>query len=353
MSIDIFQPRDMRAALEQLKPPRQFFRPLFFSAVEESLTEHVDVDVVDEQRRMAPFVSEYGSGKFVEREGFTTSTVTPPKVAPKMTVTTPDVQTRQPGENIYSGRSPDEREGELVRKTLTTLDDMITRREEWMCVRALFDSEVVVSGDGVSKTITYPRDASLVLGLLAAADRWNAATADIPKQIRAWRRLIVKLTGLSSGIMVCSAEAIDALLANELLLGTSTKGGQLNTLNLNMGQISPQLLESGATYFGMFAGTNVQIWSMDEWFVDPADGIEKPMVPEKCILLGSTQARTAMRYGAVRVKTGENTTMTVADRRVIETWVDREPAVRVIKMTSRPLPVPIQNNAFLTAQVVS
>jgi hypothetical protein len=353
MSLNSFQPRVMRAALEQLKPPRQFFKPMFFKTDEEQLTEHCDVDVVDETRRMAPFVSEHGAGKFVEREGFTTSTVTPPRVAPKMTVTTPDVQTRLPGEHIYEGRSPDEREAALVRQTLQTLDNTIVRREEWMCARALFDSEIDISGDDITQTITYPRDSSLVLGLLGSSDRWDAATSDIPKQIRAWRRLILKKTGLSSDIMVVSEEAADALLANQLLLGSSTKGGQLNTLNLNMGQISPQLLESGATFYGMFAGTNVQIWGHDEWFIDPTDGSEDPMVPSKRILLGCSQARTAMRYGAVRVKTGENTTAMVANRRVIETWVDREPAVRVVKMTSRPIPVPIQNNAFLTAQVIS
>lgn len=352
MSIDMFQPRVMRAALEQLKKPRQFLRPLFFSTVEKCLTEHVDVDVVDGVRKLAPYVSNHGPGKLMERDGFTTSTVTPPKVAPKTVITIPDLQQRLPGEHVYAERSPDERMGEIVRKDLEMLDDAIARREEQMCAQALFESQVTVVGDDVTRTISFERDSSMTKGLLDAADRWTAATADIPKQIRTWRRETVKLTGVAPTIMVASPEAIDSMLVNELLVGSATKGGQLNTLNLNMGQISPQLMESGATFFGMFAGTNIQIWSYDEWYVDPADGVEKPMVPAKTILLGSPLARTAMRYGAVGVRNGETITL-VADNRVPESWCETEPAVRMLKISSRPLPVPIQNNAFLTAQVIS
>lgn len=352
MSIDMFQPRVMRAALEQLKPPRQFLRNLFFSTVETHDTEHVDVDVITEERRLAPFVNVQAPGKMVERQGFTTSTVTPPMVAPKMPITVPDLQTRLPGEHIYAQRSPEDRLGELLRRDLRTLDDMIARREEWMCAQALFESEIEISGDDVTQTITFARDSSLVKGLLGSNDRWNAATADIPKLIRGWRRDVIKKCGLAPDVMVASPEAIDAMLANDLLLGTSTKGGQLNTLNLNMGQIAPELRDSGATFFGMFAGTNIQIWSYDEWYIDPTSGTETPMVPEKMILLGSTQARTAMRYGAVGVKVGESISL-VPDRRVVESWVTQEPAVRHLKVSARPLPVPIQNNAFLTAQVLS
>lgn len=352
MSIDMFQPRVMRAALEQLKEPRQFLRPLFFSTVETQETEHVDVDVITEGRRLAPFVSPNGPGKLVEREGYTTSTVTPPMVAPKMVVTIPDLQNRVPGEHVYAQKSAEERLGEIVRRDLRTLENSIARTEEWMCAQALFNSAIAISGDDVTRTITFSRDSSVTKGLLGASDRWSAATADIPKQIRGWRRDIIKLCGLAPDVMIASPEAIDAMLANDLLLGTSTKGGQLNTLSLNMGQLYPQIRESGAVFIGMFAGTNIEIWSYDEWYIDPATGTEKPMVPEKTILLGSTRARTAMRYGAVGVKAGDGIAL-IADSRVPESWVTQEPAVRHLKVSSRPLPVPIQNNAFLTAQVVA
>jgi len=352
MSIEMFQPRLMRAAIEQLKPPRQFLKNLFFPTAETSDTEHVDVDIITEGRRLAPFVNVHGPGKVVERAGYTTSTVTPPMLAPKMPVTIPDLQIRAAGEHVYAGKSAEERLGAIIRKDLITMNDMIARREEWMCAQVLFTNKVVVAGDDVSMTINFDRDSSLTKGLVTAADRWTAATSDIPKQLRTWRRDLMKLNGITYDIMIASPEAIDSFLSNELLLGTSAKGGQLNTMNLNMGQIAPELLDGGATYFGMLAGTGIKIFSYDEWFIDPATGTEQPMVPAKTILLGSSQVQNVMRYGAVGVKSGDDSIALVSDSRVPESWVDREPAVRWMKISSRPLPVPL-HNTFLTAQVVA
>lgn len=351
MSVDMFKPRVMRAALEEMKTPRTDLRKLFFPTVETSLTEYVDIDVVTEARRLAPFVNVHGPGKVVERAGFSTSTIAPPMIAPKIPVTIPDLQTRSPGEHAYSNESAEQRLGKIVRRDMQTLEDMIARREEWMCAQVIMNSAVVISGDDVSQTITFARDSSLTKGTLAAGDRWSATTADIPKMLRTWRRELMKLNGLTYDVMIASPEALDALLTNELLLGSATKGGQLNTLNLNMGQIAPEVSDGGLTYFGTFAGTGVKIYSYDEWYVDPITGTEKPMIPEKTIVLGSTRARNVMRYGAVGVKSGDSISL-VADSRVTESWVEREPAVRWMKISSRPLPVPVQNY-FLTAQVIA
>jgi len=354
-TIDLFKPRVMRAALEQLKPPRQFLRKTFFPNVETSDVELVDIDIVTESRRMAPFVSKRSPGKYVERAGFTTSTVSPPMLAPKMSLTIPDLEIRAPGEYLYSQRSPNDRAAEILRRDMQTLNDIIARREEWMCAQVLMNSSIQISGEDVTESLTidFPRDSSLSLGTLSSTDRWDSATGDIPKQLRTWRRLVSQKSGVSLDIMVASPEAIDAMLSNKLLIGDATRGGQLNSLNMQLGQIKPEIRDEGAVFWGTFAGTNIQIWSYDEWYIDPADGVEKPMIPAKTVLLGSTQARTAMRYGGVGVKTSEQSIGIVADSRVVETWVEREPAVRWLKISSRPIPVPIQNNAFMTVQVLA
>jgi hypothetical protein len=346
MAIDIFEPRTMRAALKEMKPARSFLKSLFFRTSETSLTEHVDVDTMVGTRRLAPFTNPQGPGKFTERTGFTTSTVTPPMVAPKRSITVPDIQTRTPGEHIYSDRSPDDRAREILGGDLADLDDMITRREEWMCAKALFDSDIDIVGDDVNYTITFTRDAGQTKGLLGATDRWTHADSNPPEQIRGWRRDCVKLTGSNPDILIVSTEAANALLSNVKVQA------QLDTLRAELGQIAPELRDSGATYIGRFAGTGIDIFAYDEWFIDPADGLEYPMVPAKKVLLGATNARTAMRYGAVGVASGDSIGL-VADSRVPESWIEREPAVRWLKVSSRPLPVPIQNNAFLTAQVVA
>ncbi len=356
MSISIFTPRSMAAVLALPHPARQFLGSLFFKTVETSQTKYVDVDVMIGARRLAPFVNPMGPGKMVERLGYTTSTVEPPLIAPKRPITVPDMEIRAPGESIYSMRSGGDRAKEILANDLADLDEMILRREEWMKAKALFTSAIPVIGDDVSLTITFPRDSSLVLGLLGATDRWTHASADIQKQIRTWRRAIVKLSGASPNIMILSPEAADAMFVSPILVGSSGTAGLMNQQNMAMGQLAPELRDSGATYLGKFAATGIDMFTYDEWFIDPADGVEKPIVPEKTILLGSTLARTVMRYGAVGVADGDGAQANIdmiALPRVPESWTVREPATRWLKVSSKPLPVPVENNAFLTAQVVA
>jgi hypothetical protein len=347
MAISIYEPRTMAKALEEMKPAHTFLKRLFFGKTPEtSQTEKVDVDVKVGSRRVAPFVNPKAPGKVVDRPGFTTSTYTAPLLSMKRPVTTEDLQTRIPGEHIYAGTDPNDRAARLVGADLAELDELITRREELMCRDALISSAIAVVGDDVNYTITFPRDASLAVGLLAAASRWTAGTADIPAQIKAWRRAIVKLTGVNPDTMLLSAEAVDAFLANTALVA------HLNTMRMDLGQIAPEIRESGATYIGQLAGTGIDLWAYDEWYIDPVTLVETPMIPAKTILLGSTKADTRMRYGAVPVKSGESIGLVPAPR-VPQSWVDEEPPVRWLKLSSRPLPVPVQNNAFLTAQVIA
>jgi hypothetical protein len=381
MSIDIFSPRAMAQALLQMKPPRTFLRQLMIRRDEMYTTETVDVDIKVGARRLAPVINpNVGPGKVMDRIGFSTRSYKPPMVAPKRPITVSDVMDRRAvGENIYSTQTPDERMALLLGQDLAEIDEDITRREEWECAQAAFNTgtfggvpgtALVVTGDDVSDTIVFPRSAELLdavpgaapngLGTaaptstkLTAARCWDQTTADIPVQFRQMRRLFQKKTGLSPDFLLMGELAADALISAPSLSGLS---GFLNTRRLDLGLISPELREGGATYYGQFAGTGVDIWGYDEWFIDPADGVEKPMVPPKMVLMGSSKSYTVMRYGAVGVSSGldgQAQLALVSGRRIPESWVNKEPAVRFLKVSARPLVVPVQNDAYITCQVLA
>ena len=346
MTISIYEPRTMAAALDKMMPARAFLRRKFFGGTPEtSATEKVDVDIRIGGRSVAPFVNPRSAGKAVDRPGFETRTYTAPLLAPMRVITTDDLQTRLPGEHAYAGTDPNDRLAKLLGRDLADLDEMISRAEELMARNALVNSSIRVKGDDVDYTITFPRDASLAVGLLAAAQRWSATTADIYGQIIDWNILIEKLTGVAADTLVLSAEAAKALVGN------AENRAKLNTLNMQMGRIAPEAPIEGASYLGEFAGTGVSIYAYSEWYRDPDTGILTPMIPAKTILLGSSKAYTAMRYGAVSVVDGETIGLVPAPR-VPESWVERNPAGRFVRLSSRPLPVPVDNNCFLTAQVL-
>lgn len=349
MSISIYEPRMMSEALREAKPPRAFLRNTFFSNVKQYETERVDVDYQEGARRLAPFVNPNGPGKSVERIGFTTETVTPPLIAPKRPITIPDIQTRLPGEHAYAGISGDERARQLLANDLMELDEDIARREEWMCARALFDSAIPIVGEGVNYTLTFPRDSALNIGTLGGADAWSHSNSDPYAAIEGWLDLGSKLAGVNLETMVLGTSAWAALRNN-----TKFKE-QLDLLRMELARIAPERRDDGVRYVGTLAGLGVDMFVYNEWYLDPETEEQEPMVPAKKILLGSRNLRTEMRYGAVGVKTGEGAAATiglVSASRVPQSWVVEEPAVRWLKVSSRPVPVPIQNR-FVTAQVIA
>lgn len=381
MSIDLYSPRAMMQALLQIKPPRTFLRSKMIRRDEFSDREQIDVDTKTGVRRLAPFVNPVaGVGKVMDRIGFSTSTITPPMVSPKRPLTPTDLQKRLPGENIYSAQTADERAAQLLGQDLAELDEDITRVEEWMCAQAAFNTGTVNGAKGTSirckgedfdETYFFPRNAALIdaaptaspaAGLgsatptstqLANTRRWDQSTADIPTQFRQVKRLIAQITGMSCNYAVCGADAADALLSGPSLNGLS---GLLNTRRLDLGLIKPEDMGEGVTYLGTLAGTNIDIFAYDEFYVDPTDGNEKPIVPTKSVLFGCSTAYTVMRYGAVGVTSGVDQSAQIsliAGRRVPQSWINNEPAVRMLKVSARPLVVPVQNDAYATVQVLS
>jgi Phage major capsid protein E len=381
MSIDLYNPRSMMQALLQMKPPRTFLRSKMIRRDEFSDREQIDVDTKTGVRRLAPFVNPAtGVGKAMDRIGFSTSTVTPPMVSVKRALTPTDLQKRLPGENIYSTQTADERAAQLLGQDLAEIDEDCTRVEEWMCAQAAFNTGTVNGqkgtiihcvGDDVDETFFFPRNAALIdaaptaspsagLGMddptstqIANTERWDQSTAHIPTQFRQVKRLIAKLTGLSCDYAICGSDAADALLSAPSLNGL---GGLLNTRRLDLGLIKPEDMGEGVTYLGTLGGTNIDIFAYDEYYIDPTDGEEKAIVPEKSVLFGCSSSYTVMRYGAVGVTSGvdqQAQLALIAGRRIPQSWVNAEPAVRMLKLSSRPLVVPVQNDGYATVQVLT
>lgn len=353
MSIDTYSPRVMTAALLEAKPARTFLRDTFFPTQRTYRTENIDIDVQVKGRRVAPFVNKYGPGKFVERLGFTTSSVAPPAVAMKTSITTQDVSTRVMGEHVYENRDPAQRAQQLLADDLVELEQMLARREEMMCRDAIWtlsgdNSVVTASGEDVSLSFEFPRLAGMQIGTLTSTAAWTHADSDPIVKLHEWAELYAKLTGLVATDVVFGGTAWQTFAGNAKV---STKMSSLT--NINYGALAPTLPD-GARLQGALYGGGLRLWTYHEWYDDPDNsGTTTEMVPAKKIMMASNQLRTEMRYGANQDLTDDspNALPTLVEGRVLpRSWVTKDPPTRYLELRSRPLPVPIQNH-FLTAQV--
>lgn len=338
MAIDMFDTRTMLAAVEQMLPPRTFLRDTFFTVTDAFDTEAVDVDIVKGKRRMAPFVSPKLAGKVVERLGYTTRTYKPPMVNPKMVTTAEQLLKRMPGEPLYSGLSPDDRAAAQLGKDLIELEDLITRREEWMCAQALFTGKIHMVGEGVDEEIDFSLTNKEAL---ADAKKWSAAGTDPISDLKRWRLAILKASGINPDVTVMSSGVVDAFMNN------ATVQKKLDLRLVDSGQINPQLLPNGVTYIGRLAEVGTNIYSYDEWYVDDS-GNEQPMVPAKTVLMASTDARFSRLYGAyVDAELGA-----FAIPRIPRSWAEKDPSQRFVQLISRPLMVPHQIDSLYVATVI-
>jgi len=338
--IDIYSTRTMLKAINLVKPVYTFFRDTFFSSVETSPTEKIDVDFKKGKRKMAPFVAPRIGGIVMDRQGFTTNTYKVPKIAPERIITADDLKNRSMGESIYSAKTPAERAQEFLAQDLLDLDDMITRREEWMCREVMLNGKVVMSGEGFEQQVDFGFTNKETL---AGAALWSADTSDPIEDLKRWRLAIIQKTGQSPNIVVMASNVVSRFIKHPVVQKL------LDVARLNIGAIEPTVQSPALTFVGKLPSLGLEVYSYDEWFLNDA-GTETAMVPDNTVIIG-TKGVNKRIYGALtQAENGEF--VTIEGQRIPKSWFNEDDEVRKVRLASRPLPVPDDVDGWYVAIVM-
>lgn len=339
MALDLFNSRSMTAALQERRAPKTFLLDTFFSRTETHDTFEVDIDIIRNKRRLAPFVNPLAEGKLMEKSGFRTMSIRPAYVKPKMVTTAADLLQRAIEQNIYAVQTPEQRAAARLAAELAEMDDAITRREEWMAAQALFTGQVEVVGEGLNAVINFSYTPSHDVALVGTA-AWDDAASTPIADLRAWKSVITQDSGLTPTDAVLGIAARDAFLANDDVIKQLDTTHQ-STLQIQMTSAG---LPDGVTYIGRIEG--LDLWTYEEWYLDDSN-VEQPMVPAKRVLLGSRRADARRHYGAI-----QDLDSLAAVKRFAKSWVTPDPSARWVMVQSAPLPVPHQIDGFLIAEVL-
>lgn len=350
MPVSIYEPRTMGKLVERMPRVNTFIRDTFFRNRETFDTVKIDVDFRRGNRSLAPFVHKKVGGVTVDNAGFETNTYEPPLVAPNKITTIDDILARTPGETLYSGKSPNQRAVEKMQRDFSELDEMITRREEWMCCQALFTGKIPildVNGTEIQAEIDFKFENTETL---AAAKQWGKVQGGKIKQLKEWRRQVIKKGFVNCDICLMGADALEHFLADEEVQK------MLDTRNYNLAVIAPKELPNGATYVGTIHELAMDIYTYGEFYLDnwtdKSKPEDKPLLPDNAVVLLSTQANYSMYYGAIGVVNENGKTIGVAEGdRVPEQWVTRNPARRFLQLSSAPLSVPHEVDSWYVAYV--
>lgn len=348
--MDIYSTNVLVQVVPNLLTSQNWLLDRFFPNVVEYTTEEVSIDVDVGRRRMAPFVSPLVQGKLVESRRFQTNTFKPAYIKDKRA---PDLRKpirRQIGERIGGEMTPADREQLNLMFEMADQIDMINRRLEWMAANALVSGKITVIGDGFPTTvIDFGRSSSLTI-TLSGADKWPLSVApnttnNVPSQaIEKWQTQVLKESGSVVTDLVFTNSSWTAFR-----LDTSIKDNAITFPALspfgNQVDAGPRV-EKGAVYKGRWG--QFDLWLYNDWFIDPLDETEKPMIPDGAVIMSGADLMGTRAFGAILDPAFNYGPMAFAPK----SWLVEDPAQRFLMMQSAPLVIPSRVNAALCAMVV-
>lgn len=347
MPIDLYEPRTLYGVVQRMAPVSTFLRDTFFKNVVTFNSRTVEFDIKKGNRAMAPFVHPKIGGKVVTGSGYQTREYTPPMVVPDKVSTAETYMTRLAGENPYSGMSPAARAAQALREEYQELEEMITRREEWMAAKTLFDGQIPVVGEGLNEVIDFGFTNNVTLN----SDKWSNANVEILDMIEQWHQRVRKNGFVSPNICIMGQDVASALVNNKQVQA------KLDVDHYDLATIAPKQLKNGVVWLGRYGKLNLDFYQYDEWYLDdwtdPEAPETKPYVPEGKLMIASTDAAYSRLYGAhTYVDKATEQWNTVEGARVPDSWVEKRPDRRMISLASHPLTVPHEVDSWLVAEVL-
>ena len=352
MSFDITNTHHLLAAYEQATPVSSFLRDRYFPcnpATDVFSTDDVIMEYKNGTQKMAPFVAPRVGGKTVLRDGYKMERYEPPFIAPKRPLTLDDLAKKGFGEAIYANLTPEQRQGAIVTKDMTEMDEMITRREEAMAAEVMTTGALVMKhyGDNATdfeeKHIQYFEGAKNTAAYTVAA-AWGK-DADIYGDL-AGMVTFAQQSGLRVSELVVAANVVPVILNN------ATIQKYLDIKGYEMGHIQPRELNAaGAAYIGTLNvnGVMVDIISYGAQY-QADDGTMTAFIPNNTVVLTAPAAgRTA--YGAVTQLEDDEQFHTYGGKRVPKYTSNKAADIRTLRLAARPLMIPNNKNCFIVADV--
>lgn len=341
---------DLIQVVPTLKRPQKFLLDRFFPNITVSDTEFVAIDIDVGLRRMSPFVSPLVEGKLLEQRRYQTNTYKPPYIKDKRA---PDLRKpvmRQIGERIGGGElSGAEREMANINFEMTDQVDVLDRRLEWMAAQTLMTGKLTVTGEGFpTEVIDFGRDSSLTQALAGDA-QWGVSTNfdddgrdPVPTaSIEYWQHDIMRLSGGNATDIVFTTTPWLAFL--------NAKGVQGAIYYPKLGDAGNSVnpgaqIQRGAQYKGKWG--QYDLWVYNDWFIDD-NNIEQPMLPDGTVIMCGSDLMGVRAFGVIFDPAFNYASLPYAPK----TWVQEDPAQRILLMQSSPLVIPSRVNASLGATV--
>lgn len=349
-NMNIFDTATLVGVVPNLMTSQNWLLDRYYPNIVTSDTEYVSIDVDVGLRRMAPFCSPLVEGKMVESRRYQTNTFKPAYIKDKRV---PDLRKpirRQIGERIGGEFTAAEREMLNIQFEMEDQIDNLNRRQEWMAASALVNGTVTIEGEGFETTIIdFGRDSELTV-TLSGSDKWPTSVAAgqtntrPTDDIEEWQTRILQKSGSVPTDLVFTNKSwrafrLDTTIKDNAITfpALSPFGNQVN---------AGAQIQKGAVYKGRWG--NFDLWLYNDWFINPLNNQEEPMIPDGAVVMTGAELMGTRAYGVILDPAFNYGPMAYAPK----TWLQEDPAQRLLMMQSAPIVIPSRVNAALSAMVV-
>ena len=343
---DLYDTAVLLGLIESAPANPQHLLRTFYGATQTEESEDIHFDVIKRGRAVAPFVSPLVEGQIVRAAGYSTKTFRPAYVKPKSVINPRRALKRAPGEQPLGRLSLAQREQLHVRDAMRDHRSQIERRLEVMAAEATVFARVTVVGEKYPEVVVdFGRDPELSIAALTTTAKWTHADSKPLDNIETWCQRVLRIEGVVVTDVYMTLDAWNAFAAHAQVKEA------METRRFIRGQIdSTRPSDVGAVYRGQVDGRN--IWTYQDWYLDPLTGTEQPMVPDGYVFGVSSAIDGVQAYGAVAVAEGDDQIRLMAEPFVPSAWVEKDPPVRIVMTQSAPLVVPTRPDSTFACKVV-
>ena len=346
---DINKTHDLLEALEQTTPPQTLLRDTFFPIPKTYASEEVLIDYKKGVRKMSPFVVQGATGVNVGRQGIETKSYKAPLMMPQRPTTVGDLMKRGFGENVFSTRTPAQRALEVMATDLAEMQDMNTRRIEWMCAQLMLYGSFEAKGfadDGKTQiidTVTFDWTQKLTL---TGDDMWTNVNSDVYGVMEEMSQTISRNSGRIPDVAICSFKTKEWILKNASMMQYLMVP---NRENFSLMSIEPRIVSPGVVRIGFIQSLNLELYAYDGIYEDDAEVIQQ-YIPDGYFIMG-VSGRGSQLFGAVTQLESDDVYRTYEGRDVPKIWSEQGRDVKMIRLASRCVPKPEFIDDWYTVKV--
>ena len=336
--MNYYEPKFLRGVIDKALPLRLFFRTRFFSEQVTFPTRKVSFEFMKDTRRLMPYARAGKLSVPVDSQGYSLRSYEPPLVSGYRSITEATLEQKLFSEEEWNtGQTPADREPKLIARFLMELQDMIYRKEEYMCARIKQDGKLVINENDFAAEVDY---GFTKIETVKSADKWNA-NADILGQLSEKANDLRK-DGINPDMLILGAKASQALLKNDAILKLR------HDMLIDVRPPLPNELENGLNYLCQIRapGLFLNCYEYLEYYRDDATGQALPLIDDSTAILQSSQEKNMMLYGAITYINDEENTVTAMSEYVPYTITLKEPPEKRLIVSSRPLPMPVDVDAW-------